>query len=85
MKVGMFLAALLVASASQAETDTSHHDGIKYQNLSKRPYAAPVTKAEKVDSLDEKLLEQHKHLHLHFLDRKPYAAPKNDNHNKTSS
>lgn len=27
----------------------------------------------------------HKNLHLYFLDRRPYTAPKNDNINKTSS
>ena len=44
-----------------------------------------VKEEAKVEKAEVKKENPHKHLHLHFLDRRPYIAPKNDNNNKTSS
>jgi len=40
------------------------------------------TETKKVEVKKE---NPHKNLHLYFLDRRPYTAPKNDNTNRTSS
>jgi hypothetical protein len=43
-------------------------------------------KLEKVETEKEVKKENpHKQLHLYFLDRRPYTAPKNDNSDKNSS
>jgi hypothetical protein len=79
MKTLISLAVLLaVVGVAQAEQDASYHDGIKrpvaQQQLSKRPYAAPVAK-ETFDGavVDKEVVEQPKRLNLHMLDRRPYS------------
>jgi hypothetical protein len=78
MKTGILLAVLLaVVGVAQAEQDTSYHDGIKrpmaQQQLSKRPYAAPVAK-ETFDGavVDKEVVEQPKKIRAFMLDRRPY-------------
>ncbi len=44
-----------------------------------------VKQEVKVEKVEVKKADPHKNLHLYFLDRRPYIAPKNDNNNKTSS
>jgi hypothetical protein len=48
---------------------------------------ALADKDEKVETKKIEVTKEspHKNLHLYFLDRRPYTAPKNDNINKTSS
>ena len=78
MKAGILLALLLVVSGlAQAELD---HDGIRQQqhsqqNLSKRPYAAPVVDKEKFEGavVDKEQVEKPKQLNLHMLGRRPYS------------
>ena len=91
MKAGSLLLALLAGAVgvAQADHDTSYHDGIKHptgqQQLSKRPYVAPVEKTDtlegaaitKEDKAEEAKNNVHKPLRLFFLDRRPYQAPKN--------
>ena len=76
MKTLISLAVLLaVVGTAQAELD---HDGIKqpaatHQNLSKRPYAAPVVKTESFEgAVVKEEVEQPKKLRTFMLDRRPY-------------
>lgn len=75
MKTLISLAVLLaVVGTAQAELD---HDGIKQpagqQNLSKRPYAAPVVKSESFEgAVVKEEVEQPKKLRTFMLDRRPY-------------
>ena len=80
MKTLISLAVLLaVVGVAQAEQDTAYHDGIKrpagQQQLSKRPYAAPVVEKETFEGavVDKEVVEQPKRLNLHMLDRRPYS------------
>jgi hypothetical protein len=73
--LAIVLMSLFTLSA-QAELD---HDGIKkhttQQQLSKRPYSAPVAK-ETFDGaavVVDKEVDQPKKLNLHMLDRRPYV------------
>ena len=77
MKALISLAVLLaVVGVAQAELD---HDGIKQpasqQQLSKRPYAAPVVDKETFDGavVDKEVVEQPKKLNVFMLDRRPYS------------
>jgi hypothetical protein len=82
MKTLISLAVLLaVVGVAQADSyhETDYHDGIKrpaatHQNLSRKPYAAPVVKTETFDGavVDKEVVEQPKRLNLHMLDRRPY-------------
>jgi len=82
----LLLASLLfTAGLAQAELD---HDGIKqpsvgHQNLSKRPYAAPVDKTEKYqgDTATEDTARQERNrktLNLHMLGKRPWAEKNTD-------
>ena len=80
----LVLAALLaLAGLAQAELD---HDGIKQpaaqQNLSKRPYAAPVKDKEVLEgaSVTEEVVVDKKHqpLRLHMLGKLPYMEKATD-------
>jgi hypothetical protein len=72
------LAVMGIASADEVKQNTVHQ-----QQLSKRPYAAPV---EKVDVLEGNVEEtksidsekRYKTLHLHQLGRRPYAEKNTD-------
>jgi hypothetical protein len=74
----LVLATLLtVAGLAQAEHDTAYHDGFKphagQQNLSKRPYAAPVVKTESFEgTVVKEEVEQPKKIRTFMLDRRPY-------------
>lgn len=76
MKTLISIAVLLaVVGTAQAELD---HDGIKqpaatHQNLSKRPYVAPVVKVESFEgAVVKEEVEQPKKLRTFMLDRRPY-------------
>lgn len=76
MKTLISIAVLLaVVGTAQAELD---HDGIKqptvgHQNLSKRPYAAPVAKTESFEgTVVKEEVEQPKKIRAFMLDRRPY-------------
>ena len=76
MKTLISLAVLLaVVGTAQAELD---HDGIKqpaatHQNLSKRPYVAPVVKTESFEgTVVKEEVEQPKKIRAFMLDRRPY-------------
>lgn len=82
MKTVITLAALLaIVGVAQAELD---HDGIKHQhsqqNLSKRPYAAPVVKTESFQGavVDKEQVVKPTQLNLHMLDRRPYMKKAED-------
>jgi hypothetical protein len=80
MKRSIVLAISLSAVVlAWAEVEIIHQN----QQLSKRPYAAPVENNEneaKNESVDDKS-DKHKLLNLHFLDRRPYTPQQNDNNN----
>ena len=77
MLVRSVIVAVMLATAGLAQAELDH-DGIKHQhsqqNLSKRPYAAPVVKTESFEGavVDKKEVEQPKQLNLHMLGRRPY-------------
>ena len=82
MKTLISLALLLsVVGVAQAELD---HDGIKQplsqQQLSKRPYVAPVVVVKETfdGAVVDKEVEQPKKLRLHMLDRRPYMEKASD-------
>jgi hypothetical protein len=81
MKALILLAVLLaVAGLAQADSSygTEYHDGIKrpaatHQNLSRKPYAAPVVKTESFEGAGVKEeVEQPKKIRAFMLDRRPY-------------
>jgi hypothetical protein len=73
MKTVVFLLSVLaLSSVAHAEFESSDHDGIK------RP--KEVKEVEQVEKANP-----HKNLHLYFLDRRPYIAPKHDKHNTNST
>ena len=87
MKKLVLLAVLLSAvGVAQAEYDTSYHDGVKHQTgkqqLSKRPYAAPVENKEVLEgaSVTEEVVVDKKHqpLRLHMLGKLPYMEKAKD-------
>jgi hypothetical protein len=81
MKTLISLAVLLaVAGLAQADSysDADYHDGIKrpaatHQNLSRKPYAAPVVKTESFEgAVVKEEVEQPKKIRAFMLDRRPY-------------
>jgi hypothetical protein len=83
MKTLITLAILLsLVGVAQAELD---HDGIKrqhgHQQLSKRPYVAPVVVVKETFDgavVEKEEVEQPKKLRLHMLDRRPYMEKASD-------
>jgi hypothetical protein len=76
MKVRSIVLAvsLGVAGLAWAEVSEQQSNINQQQQLSKRPYAAPVVDKETVNSevVDKKEVEKNKHLNLHMLSRRPY-------------
>jgi hypothetical protein len=81
MKTLISVAVLLaVAGLAQADSahDTEYHDGIKrpaatHQNLSRKPYVAPVVKVESFEgAVVKEEVEQPKKIRAFMLDRRPY-------------
>ena len=78
MKTLISLAVLLATiGVAHAENDTAYHDGFKphagQQQLSKRPYAAPVVKSESFEgAVVKEEVEQPKKIRAFMLDRRPY-------------
>jgi hypothetical protein len=82
MKTLISVAVLLaVAGLAQADSynETDYHDGIKrpaatHQNLSRKPYAAPVVKTESFEgAVVKEEVEQPKKIRAFMLDRRPYS------------
>lgn len=75
----LLLASLLVsAGLVQANDDVHQNNTVNHQQLSKRPYAAPVDRSEKFEgnTANENLVEQdkkYKTLNLHMLGKRPWS------------
>ena len=82
MKAIIALVALLaVVGTAQAEQDQEsikRHAG--QQQLSKRPYAAPVEKTDVLEGtvIDKKEVEKPKKINAFMLDRRPYVEKAGD-------
>jgi hypothetical protein len=74
MKVSVLSAVVLLVVAGIVSADEVKQNINTQQQLSKRPYAAPVVDKETVNSevVDKKEVEKNKHLNLHMLSRRPY-------------
>jgi predicted ATPase len=75
MKTGILLAVLL-AVAGIAVAEEVKQNTLNQQQLSKRPYAAPVVDKETFDGavVDKEVAEQPKKLNVFMLDRRPFAV-----------
>ena len=72
MKSILLAVLLAVAGIAVAEEVKQNHQ----QQLSKRPYAAPVVDKETFDGavVDKEVVEQPKKLNVFMLDRRPYSV-----------
>lgn len=87
LKSVLLVSLLAVVGLAQAE-DSSYNDGVKrpaasHQNLSKRPYVAPVERAAVIEgnAEDVKNVEAEKNLkklNLFNLGRRPYVEKNTD-------
>lgn len=79
MLKSLLLAAVLsTAGLVYAKDDVQQNNTMNHQQLSKRPYAAPVDRAEKYqgDTANETSAKQERHqktLNLHMLGKRPWS------------
>lgn len=84
MLKNLLLVALLGTTISvYAEDDVQQKNTVNHQQLSKRPYTAPVNKAEEIEgnTVDEDTVKQdrvQKTLNLHMLGRRPWIDNRTD-------
>jgi predicted ATPase len=70
------LLAVLLTVAGVAVAEEVKQNTVSQQQLSKRPYAAPVVDKETFDGavVDKEVVEQPKKLNVFMLDRRPYSV-----------
>lgn len=88
LKSLLLVTLLSTAGLVYAEHDSSYHDGVNRpstvnQNLSRRPYSAPVEKSDVIEGNtatedSEKQARHQKTLNLHMLGKRPYAEKNTD-------
>ena len=86
MKASSILLAVSLSVTGLAWADhTEDHENTNtnQQNLSRRPYSAPVTKSESfegavVEETNVKAEKNYKTLQLHMLGKRPYAEKSSD-------
>ena len=86
MKASSILLAAVLSTAGLAWADhTEDHEksNTNQQQLSRRPFSAPVTKSESfegavVEETNSKAEKNYKNLQLHMLGKRPYAEKSSD-------
>jgi hypothetical protein len=86
MKASSILLAVSLSVTGLAwadNTEDHQNSNTNQQNLSRRPYSAPVTKSESfegavVEETNVKAEKNYKTLQLHMLGKRPYAEKSSD-------